>query len=165
MGRLKLGLAPISPPDEAISELIFNGPLSNPPPTSSSKQQLPPSNQTATMSSQDPALAAAIKEASKDQLQRILNAIIQIHPDTASTASSLFEAQKPDISEDTRIVSDSGERSPKKRKQVQICAQCKQEYDHAENNARACNWHRGPYSPAHLAVPKLALFLTSYRND
>ncbi|RDI79490.1 hypothetical protein Vi05172_g10391 [Venturia inaequalis] len=95
------------------------------------------------MSSQDPALAAAIKEASKDQLQRILNAIIQIHPDTASTASSLFEAQKPGISEDTRIVSDSGERSPKKRKQVQICAQCKQEYDHAENNARACNWHRG----------------------
>lgn len=99
------------------------------------------------MSSQDPALSTSIKDASKEQLQRVLNAILQIHPETASTASSLFEAQKSNKSGNLPITTDSGERSPKKRKRLEICAQCKQEFDVAENDSRACNWHRGMYCP------------------
>ncbi|QDS72735.1 hypothetical protein FKW77_003905 [Venturia effusa] len=95
------------------------------------------------MSSQASDLSSAINNASKEQLQRVLNAILQIHPETASTASSLLETQDLNTSANHPKASDPGNQSPKKRKRLELCAQCKQEYDIAKNNPKACTWHRG----------------------
>lgn len=100
----------------------------------------------------DPNLTEAIRAASSEQLKLVLNGVLQIHPETASTASSLlysFESSGT-ISQHLPLISDSSVRSPKKRTWFETCVQCKREYDVADNGSKACSWHQGTKLPNRL---------------